>query len=451
MKRLFPLLLSLALLSGCGGVARPDAPAQPSPAEAAQTAPAQAVPAQTTPAEPDSPSPAPEEPEETPSQTAVENNGGQFLGLGDRVYFRRYSPGALDSPQLWGDFLSAWPEQSVPSELCCYDAATGQVTSLFPDAGFGPLWYGDGRFYLSRSEGGGRACAYTVTLEGESADLQEGGRVAGLSSDGRFAAVTSTAHDDWSALTLYRGTEPIAFAAPKQDAYFQFGGFAGDAAIYLCHDYSANVSTLWQLTEKGTLCLGTLPHMGYYYNPPQLEQVVSDAKTVSCLFAWYDGTAQILDKVWCGTARVGRKGSLVPFGADLLDGLKTEYGFAALPRLALNADGTAAVTDRLPGEIFLSEGSWGDLLACGDPPLRLAAELLADPEEIADARFVVQSMEHVGGAAYLRVAACVRSPEDDVGWRWAYALADWYDLRLPLVEDAPIETLTGPEWTGSFG
>ncbi|MBQ6986852.1 MAG: hypothetical protein IJQ25_07695, partial [Oscillibacter sp.] len=45
---------------------------------------------------------------DTPDMSGIENNGGHYVRIGDRVYFRKYGPDALPTLAMLGDFVSEW-------------------------------------------------------------------------------------------------------------------------------------------------------------------------------------------------------------------------------------------------------------------------------------------------------------------------------------------------------
>jgi len=190
------LLIAALALTACAKQAQQE-PVQFEPPKA----PSQTEPAQ--PAQPAAPAAA-ERPE-------VESNGGEFVRVDDQVWFRRYDDGAIDETQLWGEFLKAWPSHPVASTLCYYDEPRGAVVDAMTDDGFGALWFGVDGFYLSRPMGGADAEAYFKTLDGTETVLGEG-RVAGVSDNGRFAAV-----QNGDIIRVFEGTEGILTLEAEAD------------------------------------------------------------------------------------------------------------------------------------------------------------------------------------------------------------------------------------------
>ena len=79
----------------------------------------------------------------------IENNGGLFVGVGDRVYFREQDAEHAYSPAMWGEFLTQ-PESATESRILYYDSITGKTREAFEDSGYGAFFAGNGGFYLNR-------------------------------------------------------------------------------------------------------------------------------------------------------------------------------------------------------------------------------------------------------------------------------------------------------------
>ena len=97
----------------------------------------------------------------------IENNGGHFVRVGDRVYFRQYGKGTLDSPHVNGKFLNAGTGEGS-SKITYYDASEQSVRAAFEDDGAGELYATPDGFWLERAaDGPYYTDAYLVTPEGE--------------------------------------------------------------------------------------------------------------------------------------------------------------------------------------------------------------------------------------------------------------------------------------------
>ncbi|MBO4914644.1 MAG: hypothetical protein J5449_05495, partial [Oscillospiraceae bacterium] len=82
------------------------------------------------------------------SEAEVENNGGYYVRVGNRVFYRQYGADATPKTAVFGEFTLPWGMTGCESELKALDLSTGKTETLFVESGAGPLWYADGGFYL---------------------------------------------------------------------------------------------------------------------------------------------------------------------------------------------------------------------------------------------------------------------------------------------------------------
>ena len=422
-RSLFALLLIAALaLTACAQQVQqepvqfepPKAPSQTEPAQpAALTAPAAA-----------------ERPE-------VESNGGEFVRVDDQVWFRRYDDGAIDETQLWGDFLKVWPSHPVTSTLCYYDELRGAVVDAMTDDGFGALWFGVDGFYLSRPMGGADAEAYFKTLDGTETVLGEG-RVAGVSDNGRFAAV-----QNGDIIRVFEGTEGVLTLAAEAD-FVDFCAVSDDGTlVYYTYDYDANEGKLDCLDADGhEKLLGFLPDLpediaAYSW---EFEQCLLDGDDVWCTFGVYEGTGHFLAEPLVVHAKLNTQDSL-----DVVeDEQDAEYPY--VPKLARLDNGELVCAEHAPGELEITYEDkdlwWYETAENG---ILLVPSFLP-VDEYSDFTYIAQSAETMGGAAYIIVAEAYRDEDADIGWRTAYAPGALRYLRVPLDEYSETEALDGGVW-----
>lgn len=415
-------LLLMLVLAGCAQNRPEEGSAQSStPTEQTQLPPAQPE----TVAEPERP--------------AVEGNGGYFVRVDGKVWFRRYDEGVIDESQLWGNFLSVWPTHAVTSMLCCYDESGGAVNEAFADDGFGQIWFGVDGFYLMRSADGGPREAYFKSLDGAETVLRAG-YVSGVSDNGRFAAIFSEGEADEGRLYVYEGTDELRFV-PNADHYLEFCAIVDDGTLlYL----DRGGDTLCELRTDGTICaLGALPtpeEYGGYGYAWELEQCLVNDAEVWCTFGSYEGTGHFLSDVLCLRAKLDTENSI----EVIEDQPTTEYPF--VPKLWRGEDGSVRRTEYAPGELEIPyEG--GDLVwhDSADSERLLVSGLLPS-DDYSEDRMIEQTAETLGSAAYLIVAEAYRDAENDIGWRMAYRPGELRYLRVPLHENAEVEPLDGREW-----
>ena len=434
------LCLLASMLAGCGQKAPAPAAAQEPPAAA------QAPAAEKQPSAPAAPQETPAAPEA--ARPAVENNGGWFVRVGDQVWFRRYGDGTLDETQLWGEFLTTLPSHGGTSELCRYDEKTGKVDAVLEDDGYGRLWYGTDGFFLTRVEEGADGAinthVYFRSPDGAEQELCEG-TVNGVSDNGRFLALW---HD--GELTVYEGLEK-RYAVPTKDNsmnYMEFAALTDDGDIlYVDRDDTvmpAAVTLCQHRLDGSTVELGALPYPEEtdFFDGPVLEKCLLDGGDAFFLFAWYQGTGHFFADAVCVRATLGAADSL----RELEQPERREGDVDSAPQLYRGANGVA-LGFVPPDSLSLSDAGCGDLLwhRSETDAVTLAADFIPEsPYE--NGGLIIQSQEVVGGAAYLTVAQAYRMPEEDIGWRAAYMPGEFYYLRVPLRENAEVETLTGTPW-----
>lgn len=87
----------------------------------------------------------------------VENNGSNFVRIGNLVFFRYYDPSIVDENPIyadWGDFSSHYDLDKAGC-VCFYDLRTGETGLAYRDYSGGALYYMNGKFYTERFEGNG--------------------------------------------------------------------------------------------------------------------------------------------------------------------------------------------------------------------------------------------------------------------------------------------------------
>ncbi len=160
MKKTLALLLALALLAalftGCGPKPEPapttpsatqtDIDSAPKTAEPEETEPEPAAEPETEPEqEPESePEPEPEPEPEEPARSLVEGNPGQFVRVGDEIFFREFDT-AKAGVQSFPDFLQSWHDSDWQAGLWAYNETDGSLRCLVDNVnGYNYISYGAG-------------------------------------------------------------------------------------------------------------------------------------------------------------------------------------------------------------------------------------------------------------------------------------------------------------------
>lgn len=403
MKRgILALLLAALLLAGCAK--KPATEPTPEPTDAAP------------PVENTAPEPPPE----------VENNGGNYVRVGDTVYFRRYAGDALAKTALFGAFTDAW-SVGGESSLMALDTATGALTELYTVTGAGPLWYGDGGFYLRESAGGETYTAWYAP-DGSASEYVCSGAPLGV-TEGGLLAVSGYDEDYHTVYAFYRDKAPVG--SWETEDYLMTAGLTDDGLFLVQADYDSEAERVTerfrQIQPDGTaLLLGERQEKDgetYYYDIQADRFLVADG-VVTIGLGYYAGTGHFLNDAVFVEATVGRADSLKTIEKSIDIGDTWE-----LPYLEAGAEGVAYLSER-EGQL---EVNWED------GSLRLweggAWQVLA--EDFAPSRSggwghgqVVQYMDYVDGAAYVTLASVFASPADGFGWREADSLLAMRYMRV---------------------
>ncbi len=107
-----------------------------------------------------------EEPEDKEPEKEIENSGGLFVKVGNRVYFRIYDKRSLGLTTMGGPFISETGE--LPSKLMYYDLDTDETKEVCELRGSGPLFASDEGLLLADHTNG------TTTLIREDGTIEEG-------------------------------------------------------------------------------------------------------------------------------------------------------------------------------------------------------------------------------------------------------------------------------------
>lgn len=148
------------------------------------------------------------------------NNGEYFLKVGNKVYYRVYGEDSLEKTALFGDFVNNPVVGGGNSSIYAFDETMESADFMFSDNGFGPLYYMNGRFYLTRYKAPGCIETYSVDELGEN-EISYGGYtdLKGVSPDYDAFAYEGTNNSGNSTVTLYMGGEKIFEKSEKTKSY----------------------------------------------------------------------------------------------------------------------------------------------------------------------------------------------------------------------------------------
>ncbi|MBQ9459861.1 MAG: hypothetical protein IJU66_08025 [Oscillospiraceae bacterium] len=402
-RALAPVLLA-AMLCGC--------------AQQEKTAPDGSAPQQQ-----DSPAAAVEtQPEAEPAAAVrVENNGGDYVCVDGKVYFRRYGADAQPNTAVSGDFTGLWRAYDNESELMVYDPAAGTLSTLYAENGAGALWYGDGGFYLHEKLGGSSRVLW-YALDGSLVQTLCPGEPLGVSEGGLLAVESYVPDSRETVYTLYRNKEVVAELSTDDFTYF--AGLSDDGLFLLRAEYgegAESTARLMQITLSGKLIeLGTLPQTEYQdIYGMQVDRFLAVPGKVALGVGYYAGTGHFLNEYAFVEASAGEEGSLRALESE------AETEDDELPRLTANGDGSFSLVPALPNELHIAYGGDNDgalELWNGGERRVLAPELCPQRSDGFGCQNIVQHMEYIDGTAYVTLARAHISPINFIGWRESYTL-----------------------------
>lgn len=361
--------------------------------------------------------------EQAETEAEVENNGGYYVRVNDKVYFRRYGEDAPAETAVFGEFTKPW-SLSGASEILSLDLKSGELDTLCAEEGCGPLWYGDGGFYLNERFGG-EDSVWWYALDGAEAEHLCAGTPLGVTESGLLAVerMENGPEQYRTVYAFYRGKAAAGEAEISNESYVAYAGMT-DAGVFLLqitYDEDAKPTVeLLQLTPEGkSIDLGTLPELeeSSFYDV-QADRFLASGDTVTVGVGYYAGTGHFLNEYAFVSATIGQEGSVRDLDADI------EMSEGDLPRLRTGEDGAILLVPALPGELRI-EYETGDLQVFEGGEWRVLAERLCLPRTEGNGyRKIEQHMDYIGGTAYVTLACVHASPQDSVGWRDAFTLLD---------------------------
>ena len=374
----------------------------------------------------------------------VENNGSYFVRIGERVYYRLYSPDALQRVRLWGEGYLEEDDPQQPSDLMYYDLENGRTQKVCSVYGSGRLYAARDGFYLWSGTPDDPETILVNPGDG-SAEMLGPGKPVSVSGDGHLL-VTSLFRDTSYTYTIRRdGKETGSFGlagdkAESTGVSYSVSGMAGDCVIAVRTDNRLHEVSLVSIDEKGKeTILGDIPQpeaaFGTPWHNPEQLQFLADEKGVYLSVGYYEGTGHFL----AGQVIV----SAVPGKADSLAARWIEPEGEGEPdtvRIYLTGPGEYETAMNVPGEVDLSEKYYGDLVYYDSPygAFRLKENFVPKPPaagENEDAHIVIQDAAAIGDTAFVISAICWPEPEEDIGWREAYALSWLQYQAIPIQAD----------------
>lgn len=380
----------------------------------------------------------------------VENNGGLFVRIGNRVYFRIFGKRGLELITIGSPRIEE-ADPSVESRLMYYDLDTGETGEVCKVRGLNGLLATVDGFCLASPD-----LEETVLIRKDgSVDKHylEGYPIC-ASEDGRSLTVYDVNDNGAQVPVMYHDGRKVG--SPEEGSgesvYYSALDFSGSDLIGLM-SYSYNdENDIYSYDENGMLTvLGRIERldMETYSLSPEIEEIIPTDEGGYITVGYHDGTAHSLVEWSLYEFTSGRRNSvkLIESGGET-----EKYGYS-LPHVIPGRDGKPQLSVHKAGEVFLSEGSYGDLMYHTKHGEDIVAQknYIYKPEEWETYASAIQGAVYLNGdAIFLANIKGEREPGEDIGWRWAYKLGsiDYQGIRLGDSKDIKgcYETVASVGW-----
>lgn len=353
-------------------------------------------------------------------ETKTSNNGGFFVGVEDRVYYREYGPYSMGSVSLYGDFLVN--ENFGGAQIKYLDPGMSEGIVLYDDMGYGALYYYDGYLYSTREEVFGEPSVYRINVTDGGTEKVADGSVVGGSKDGRYIAVSHYVNDQMF-LSILDGGKAAAASYQPSMGYISYIGQDADKAFFtLTIGDDEDVYVMQYDTAGNLVNLAKLPKSEYSYMAyAEIHNFLAENGKLKFTWEYYEGTGHFLSDAF----QVEIAECLSPAGTDST----TPISEPTVKQLAIwdeNQEGNysaeyqqAQIQDSAVTEIEQSLTQW-----------------LSDGKGTA---VIPQKVEKVNGGIYCVVAQAHRYAFEDIGWREAYVKMNLQYLFYPEGSKTPVE------------
>ena len=361
----------------------------------------------------------PTETPETKVTAEVLNNGGNFVSVDGKVYYREYGQYSISGIAMGGAFLEQ--RENYGGAILRYVEGDGEPKTLAEyDEGYGPLYYHDGYLYSQTKVNYSESAVYRTNIEDGKSEIVCEGNLLGGSADGRYLAVEEYKDNKNSIKILDGGIPGKADCAPEE-GYYQYVASYKDK-IFMTYAESYEDQWLLQFDYQGNLVtLAKLP--AFYdgatnYGYANRFKIENDEIT----FAWelYEGSGHFLNESYVVKVPVCNS----PEGVDPKHPL---YDAKAEP-MNLFGDGADDSYVTAYKNVFGSDETKEAMIESIERPV-------SDGKGTA---VIVQTMERVGEDYYAIVATAHRDPMEDIGWRWSYQMLSleyrhYHGTEAPIV------------------
>ena len=339
----------------------------------------------------------------------IENNGGNFVRAGSRVYFRKYGPEALKKQISGNSFLELFNAAGGSSDIMYYDTETKKVEKAFSDYGCGGLYYSDGSLYLNEWMNGHRE-VFRYKIDTGEAEHIAAGTIRGISPSGYLALEEEIVYDrEGSFFHIYKDGEEVCELGFEESC--SYTGIT-DRALYLMtvsYDNEHPEYAYWEIPfdgEEAAVLLGTIEDEdGGRMGAP--GQFLEDEGRIGIVHEYRIGAGNYLDSAEAYTAEAGKEESLKAIRG-------TGDPDWPVPRLYIDKKGNIAAAKYLKGDRTLNEK--GDLsIYDGEDWILLAEDFTLDKDTETGYRRNYETAEYVADGVF-GIVACEENSPVDAAW-----------------------------------
>ena len=318
---------------------------------------------------------------------------GYFIEHDGKIYYRLPKAEAMNEFALFGNFMSGY---CGPSEIRCYDPATGTSEKFFDSTGYGKMY----------------------VLEDNLVVLEEG----------------NSGSDDLLMIPFDAGE-----ATKVEGLNFRIMAIYDHYIIYRQDDYDKGEYTVSciDIDNEATIELGKMETFENNPYPGELQQFYADGSNIWFTMADYEGTGHFYYSAKLYNADITKEGSLTARSiaevADLPGSAAADYiaeKYNRAPGFIIRDD-TQYMTSGEPAtaEIDYAAGELGYYDSNG---LRVSVnsgyETFESEEE--DTTVTIELSEYTGNKIYLVRNESWRDRANDVGWREAYVRKHTYIVMV---------------------
>ena len=346
----------------------------------------------------------------------VTNNGGNYIKIGDLIYFRKAGEEAMRQASVGGDYSAV---NGYDSLICSYNPETEEVTELFQEDGSGGLYASGGRVY-STCGSSESPYVYGTDLTGKYGKWLCDGSISGIDRIGKYMAVTDYDRDE-NRLKLHIFDQGIRYDTIEGEGLGSFMGFTETTVLYSVRGNDSLNLYAYNIENRKSINIGQLP--SEYFEISQLE---SDGNRFYMSGGVYEGTGHFLSDAYFITGDTTKQGSISYEPVNI----SMESDSESVPAFVVK-NGKMQICDGVPNTAKIIDPYSDGRLVCYDENgkeinIKSGFKTVTDD---SDNRVNVECAELIDNNIYLIRNDEAYDAEASIGWRTAYRRRwTYYDI-----------------------